>query len=57
MASTGETTQDPAMHVACPACRAPMTLSRIVPDKPGCEMRTFRCTACGAEETKLVNYG
>jgi hypothetical protein len=33
----------------CRRCQRAMTVSRIVPEQPGHETRTYRCTACGEE--------
>jgi ribosomal protein L37AE/L43A len=33
----------------CRRCQRAMTVSRIVPEQPGRETRTYRCTACGEE--------
>jgi hypothetical protein len=55
MSSKHQATEDLSARV-CPTCNAPMTLSRVVPDKPDYELRTFRCGVCGAEESKLVKY-
>jgi hypothetical protein len=37
----------------CPKCFAPMALTRINPDEPGREIRTFSCPKCAHSETKV----
>jgi hypothetical protein len=34
------------IHPTCAKCGAPMWLTRIEPDEPGFERRTFECQAC-----------
>jgi transposase-like protein len=34
-------------HPTCERCGAPMWLTRIEPDRPRHERRTFECKACG----------
>ena len=34
-------------HPTCERCGAPMWLTRIEPDRPHHERRTFECKACG----------
>jgi hypothetical protein len=38
----------------CPDCEAPMILSRLEPDGPGFDLRTFACLMCAATETIVV---
>jgi hypothetical protein len=33
-----------------------MWLTRIEPDRPGYEIRTFACTRCGTTETVVAQY-
>jgi hypothetical protein len=40
----------------CPKCRTQMKLIRVHPDKPGHEMRTFKCQTCGEEKSELIRY-
>ena len=37
------------VHPTCAKCGAPMWLTRIEPDEPGSEKRTFECQACQNE--------
>ena len=42
----------------CSKCGATMMLSRIEPDSPGHDMRTFECTvSCGHSRTEIVKFG
>jgi len=41
------------IRLACPKCSTPMGLTRIIPDKPGFDSRTFDCPKCGQQETKI----
>ena len=40
----------------CARCGAEMTLTLIVPDKPGTDQRSFECKGCGHSETVQVMY-
>ncbi len=40
----------------CSECGAKMWLTRIEPDRPGYEIRTFACTKCGSTETVVAKY-
>jgi ribosomal protein S27AE len=40
----------------CPKCGAPMWLTRIEPDHPGVDRRTFECARCEHNETMLVSF-
>jgi hypothetical protein len=40
----------------CPKCSARMTLTRIEPDAPGIDRRTFECEQCQHIETVLVSF-
>jgi len=42
------------VHPTCPKCGATMLLTRIGPDKPGWEQRTFECQACQNEAIDIV---
>jgi transposase-like protein len=47
--SAPQTDGQAAAMPTCPRCHRPMIVSRIVPDQPGHETRTYRCAACGDE--------
>ena len=38
----------------CPDCESPMILSRLEPDKPGFDLRTYACLMCAATESLVV---
>jgi transposase-like protein len=40
----------------CPRCWALMWLTRIEPDKPGYDNRTFVCASCDYTITETVKY-
>ena len=40
----------------CAKCDAPMLLTRIEPDFPHHDKRTFECKACGGTTTIVVKY-
>jgi hypothetical protein len=42
-------------HV-CPECSGQMTLTRIEPDSPGIDRRTFECGNCRHMEMLLVKF-
>ena len=44
------------VHPTCETCGAPMWLTRIEPDKPDHDRRTFECKACGHLVTEIVKY-
>jgi hypothetical protein len=44
------------VHPTCAKCGAPMWLTRIEPDQPGVEKRTFECQACQNEAIELVKH-
>jgi transposase-like protein len=49
-------TEDPGIIMpACPRCQRAMKVSRIVPDQPGRETRTFRCVGCGEELSETAH--
>ena len=41
---------------ACPECPAQMYLSRIEPEQPGFDLRTFECPRCQHVETAVVQF-
>jgi hypothetical protein len=41
----------------CLKCGPTMVLARIEPHKPGHDMRTFECPACGRSESAVVHFG
>ena len=43
-------------HPRCSQCGVPMWLTRLEPDKPDHDKRTFECKACGASVTEIVKY-
>ena len=45
------------VHPTCAICDAPMWLTRIEPDFPHHEKRTFECKACGGTTTVIVKFG
>jgi hypothetical protein len=48
--------RNPLFRPACPTCGKLMLLSRIEPDEPSHELRTFKCLQCRCEETELVRF-
>jgi len=42
------------VHPTCPKCGAPMWLTRLEPDGPDSEQRTFECQACQNEAIDVV---
>ena len=44
------------VHPTCAKCGAPMWLTRIEPDGPGLEKRTFECQACQNEAIDVVKF-
>lgn len=40
----------------CPKCGQRMMLSRIEPDSPGYERRTFECARCGNELSEIAQF-
>jgi ribosomal protein S27AE len=40
----------------CPKCGTTMMLTRIEPDAPGYDRRTFECPQCENSETVLANF-
>jgi transposase-like protein len=43
-------------HPTCTRCGAPMWLTRIEPDKPDHDRRTFECKACRKTVVEVVKY-
>ena len=43
-------------HPRCKECGVPMWLTRLVPDRPDHDKRTFECKACVASVTEIVKY-
>jgi hypothetical protein len=41
---------------SCPNCGSQMLLTRIVPDEPGYDQRTFECGHCDTEITRIVKF-
>jgi hypothetical protein len=44
------------VHPTCAKCGAPMWLTRIEPEGPGSEQRTFECQACQNVLTEIVKF-
>jgi predicted RNA-binding Zn-ribbon protein involved in translation (DUF1610 family) len=40
----------------CPNCGSRMLLTRIAPDEPGYDQRTFECGQCDTEITRIVKF-
>ena len=40
----------------CPKCGSPMGLTRIEPDSPGKDLRTFECERCQHIETLVIAF-
>ena len=40
----------------CPTCSAQMYLTRIEPEKPGFDLRTFECPMCQHVERAVVHF-
>jgi hypothetical protein len=40
----------------CPKCRSLMLLTRIEPDRPGYDQRTFECGQCNNEITWIIKF-
>ena len=56
MARVVSTLTDAVKWPDCPKCSAQMKLIRVRPDKPGHEMRTFKCLTCEEEKSELIRY-
>ena len=46
----------PIERPPCPKCGALMWLTRVEPDKPDHDTRTFECPECENSETVLTKY-
>jgi hypothetical protein len=40
----------PSERVNCPSCEMSMKLVLVEPNKPGQELRTYQCPACGTSK-------
>jgi predicted RNA-binding Zn-ribbon protein involved in translation (DUF1610 family) len=40
----------------CPKCGSQMLLTRIEPDRPGYDQRTFECGQCKNEITRIIKF-
>jgi hypothetical protein len=38
----------------CSGCGRPLVLTRIEPEKPGCDLRTYYCAFCQSRETVVA---
>jgi len=47
---------DAIVRPVCSRCEAQTMLSRIEPDKPDHDKRSFECIKCGNEHTEVVKY-
>lgn len=47
---------DEIAHPTCAQCGVPMWLTRIEPDEPGKQLRTFECQACGNSTQEIVAF-
>jgi ribosomal protein S27AE len=43
-------------HPTCLRCGAPMWLTRIEPDKPDHDRRTFECKACSNVVVEVIKF-
>jgi hypothetical protein len=50
----GQIPSQDIVHPTCAKCGAPMWLTRIEPDEPASEQRTFECQACQNEAIEIV---
>jgi hypothetical protein len=44
----------PSERPFCADCESPMILSRLEPDKPGFDLRTYACLMCAATKSIVV---
>jgi ribosomal protein S27E len=44
------------IRLPCPKCGTTMMLTRIEPDTPGHDRRTFECPQCENSETVFANF-
>ena len=49
-------TEPPAEYPWCPTCWHPMKLTRIEPDLPGKDLRTFECAECQHMDTMVIAF-
>jgi transposase len=58
MTDTQHVTTDPlqATQSLCPKCGSQMGLTRIEPDSPGKDSRTFECGQCQHIETMVIIF-
>lgn len=49
-------TEPPAEYPWCPTCWHPMKLTRIEPDLPGKDLRTFECAECQHIDTRVIAF-
>ena len=49
-------TQQEIKHPRCAKCGVPMLLTRIEPDFPHHDKRTFECKACSGTTTIFLKY-
>jgi hypothetical protein len=47
---------NPIIRPPCPKCGATMMLTRIEPDAPGYERRTFECSQCENSEIVFAKF-
>jgi predicted RNA-binding Zn-ribbon protein involved in translation (DUF1610 family) len=48
--------QEGFTHPKCPKCGTRMFLTRIEPDRPAYDRRTFECIECGSDVVEVVKY-
>jgi hypothetical protein len=41
---------------SCPKCGIRMMLVRVLPDRPGSDVRTYECPRCEHEVIEIVQY-
>jgi hypothetical protein len=51
-----EPTRVPIDLPRCSHCGGDMILTRIEPEQPGQDRRTFECKACGRSESKTMRF-
>ena len=51
-----KTDPPPTGQTSCPKCGSPMGLTRIEPDEPGKDLRTFECGKCQHIETMVIIF-
>jgi endogenous inhibitor of DNA gyrase (YacG/DUF329 family) len=52
-------TKFPIARRSCPICGKDVRVTRITPERPGFEQRTFECATCGDETILMdpIRYG